>query len=185
MRLGLELALEGEILNGDGTGEHMTRVASVSGSQAQAFDTDILVTARKAVTKLEKVGHLAGAGWLMHPDDWETFELLQGSESRFYYGGPDNAVDPASRRLWGAPVVTSLSQTVGVTHLVDWQAATHLHVLEDGVLDWLENMYDKDALGSGVSASDFERNVIRFRFEGRFGLETLRPSAIVEVDLTA
>ncbi|MER5352764.1 phage major capsid protein [Kitasatospora sp. NPDC002551] len=185
MRLGLELALEGEILNGDGTGEHMTGVANVSGSQAQAFDTDILVTARKAVTKLEKVGHLTGAGWLMHPDDWEAFELLQDNEARFYYGGPGNAVNPTSRRLWGAPVVTSLSQTVGTTHLVDWQAATRLHVLEDGVLDWSENMYDKDALGSGVGASDFERNMIRFRFEGRFGLEILRPSAIVEVDLTA
>ncbi len=185
MRLGLELALEGEILNGDGTGEHMTGVANVSGSQAQAFDTDILVTARKAVTKLEKVGHLAGAGWLMHPDDWEAFELLQDNEARFYYGGPGNAVNPTSRRLWGAPVVTSLSATVGTTHLVDWQAATRLHVLEDGVLDWSENLYDPNALGSGVGASDFERNMIRFRFEGRFGLEILRPSAIVEVDLTA
>ncbi|MFB7474575.1 phage major capsid protein [Kitasatospora sp. NPDC056184] len=185
MRLGLELALEGEIVNGDGTGEHMTGIANVSGSQAQPFDTDILVTARKAVTKLEKVGHLVGAGWLMHPDDWEAFELMQDNEARFYYGGPGNAVNPVSRRLWGAPVVTSLSATVGTTHLVDWQAATRLHVLEDGVLDWSENMYDKDALGAGVGASDFERNMIRFRFEGRFGLEILRPSAIVEVDLTA
>ncbi|MFJ9440339.1 HK97 family phage prohead protease [Kitasatospora sp. NPDC101235] len=184
MRLGLELGLESEIVNGDGTGEHMTGISNVSGSQVQAFDTDILRTARKAVTKLEKVGHLVGAGWLMHPDDWEAFELLQDNEARFYYGGPGNAVNPASRRLWGAPVVTSLSATVGTTHLVDWQAATRLHVLEDGTLDWSENMYDKDALGTGVGASDFERNMIRFRFEGRFGLEILRPSAIVEVDLT-
>ncbi|GGV06299.1 hypothetical protein GCM10010495_18040 [Kitasatospora herbaricolor] len=185
MRLGLELGLEGEILNGDGTGEHMTGVANVSGSQSQAFTTDILTTARKAVTKLEKVGHLTGAGWLMHPDDWEAFELLQDNEARFYYGGPGNAVNPTSRRLWGAPVVTSSSQTVGTTHLVDWQAATRLHVLEDGTLDWSENLYDPNALGAGVGASDFERNMIRFRFEGRFGLEILRPSAIVEVDLTA
>jgi hypothetical protein len=60
-----------------------------------------------------------------------------------------------------------------------------LQVRQDGVLDWSENVYDPNALGSGSGASDFERNMLRFRFEGRFGLEILRPSAIVEIDLTA
>ncbi|MFE3109350.1 phage major capsid protein [Kitasatospora indigofera] len=185
MRLGLELGLEGEILNGDGTGEHMTGIANVSGSQSQAWDTDLLTTTRRAITKLEKVGHLTGAGWIMDADAWETLELLQDNEARFYYGGPGNAVNPTSRRLWGAPVVVSPAVATGTAYLVDWQAATRLHVLEDGTLDWSENLYDPNALGAGVGASDFERNMIRFRFEGRFGLEILRPSAIVEVDLTA
>jgi hypothetical protein len=60
-----------------------------------------------------------------------------------------------------------------------------LQVRQDGVLDWSENIYRPDALGTGVGASDFERNMLTFRFEGRFGLEILRPSSIVEVDLTS
>ncbi len=56
------------------------------------------------------------------------------------------------------------------------------------MLDWSENMYDANAFPDAETpeargASDFERNLIRFRFEGRFGLEILRPSSIVHVDL--
>jgi HK97 family phage major capsid protein len=184
MRLGLDLALENEILNGDGTGEHFTGIGNVSGSQSQAFDTNLLVTTRKAVTKLERYGYLAGAAFVMKPEDWEAIELLADNEARFYYGGPQNIVNQGARRLWGAPVVVSDAATLGTAYLADFRQMK-LQVRQDGVLDWSENVYDPNALGSGSGASDFERNMLRFRFEGRFGLEILRPSAIVEIDLTA
>jgi HK97 family phage major capsid protein len=184
MRLGLDLALEDEILNGDGTGEHMTGIANVSGSQSQAFATNLLVTTRKAVTKLERYGYLAGAAFVMTPEDWEAIELLADNEARFYYGGPQNIVNQGARRLWGAPVVVTDAATDGTAYLADFRQM-RLQVRQDGVLDWSENVYDPDALGSGVGASDFQRNMLRFRFEGRFGLEILRPSSIVEIDLTA
>ncbi|MFH0244435.1 phage major capsid protein [Streptomyces sp. HK10] len=184
MRLGLDLALEDEIINGDGTGEHFTGMANVSGSQVQAWDTNLLTTTRKAVTKLERYGYLGGAGWLMTPEDWEAVELLQDNEAVFYYGGPQSVISPGNRRLWGVPVVVSDAATAGTAHLADF-SQMRLQVRQDGVLDWSENVYRPDALGAGVGASDFERNMVTFRFEGRFGLEILRPSAIVEVDLTA
>ncbi|MEU4487356.1 phage major capsid protein [Streptomyces purpurascens] len=184
MRLGLDLALEDEILNGDGTGEHMTGIANVSGSQTQAFATNLLTTTRKAVTKLERYGYLTGAAFVMTPEDWEAIELLADNEARFYYGGPQNIVNQGARRLWGAPVVVTDAATTGVAHLADFRQM-RLQVRQDGVLDWSENVYDPDALGSGVGASDWQRNMLRFRFEGRFGLEILRPSSIVEIDLTA
>ncbi|MFD8446234.1 phage major capsid protein [Streptomyces globisporus] len=184
MRLGLDVALEGEILEGDGTGEHLVGIGHVSGSQSQAWNTNALVTARKAITKLERYGYLGGAGWVMSPDDWETIELLADNENRFYYGGPQAAVDASSRRLWSVPVVVSDAATTGTAYLADF-SQMRLQVRQDGVLDWSENVYDPNALGVGSGASDFERNMLRFRFEGRFGLEILRPSAIVEVDLTA
>ncbi|QKV94229.1 phage major capsid protein [Streptomyces sp. NA02950] len=184
MRLGLDLALEAQILNGDGTGENMTGIGNVSGSQAQAFTTDLLVTTRKAVTKLERYGYMTNAAFVMTPDDWEAIELLADNEARFYYGGPQASVNPAARRLWGAPVVVSESATTGTAYLADF-SQMQLQVRQEGMLDWSENVYDPNALGAGSGASDFERNMLRFRFEGRFGLEILRPSAIVEVDLTA
>lgn len=185
MRLGLDIALEEEILEGSGSGEHFTGMANVSGSQSQAFSTDVLTTARKAVTKLERYGYMSSAGFVMTPEDWEAFELLQDNEGRFYYNGPAGpAVNASSRRLWGVPVVVSDAATTGTAYLADF-SQMRLQVRQDGVLDWSENVYDPDALGSGVGATDFQRNMLRFRFEGRFGLEILRPSAIVEIDLTA
>lgn len=184
MRLGLDLALEDEIINGDGTGEHFAGLANVSGSQAQAWDTNALRTTRKAVTKLERYGYLPTAGWLMTPEDWETIELLADANGQFYYGGPQAAVNASARRLWSVPVVVSDAATTGVAHLADF-SQMRLQVRQDGVLDWSENVYRPDALGAGVGASDFQTNTVTFRFEGRFGLEILRPSSIVEVDLTA
>lgn len=184
MRLGLDLALEDEILNGDGTGEHMTGIANVSGSQSQAFSSNLLTTTRKAVTKLERYGYLAGAAFVMTPEDWEAIELLADNEARFYYGGPQNIVNQGARRLWGAPVVVTDAATTGTAYLADFRQM-RLQVRQDGVLDWSENVYDPNALGAGSGASDFQRNMLRFRFEGRFGLEILRPSSIVEIDLTA
>ena len=80
--------------------------------------------------------------------------------------------------------MVSDADTTGIAYLADFSQML-LHIREEGRLDWSENIYDPNALGTGVGASDFQRNLLRFRFEGRFGLEIRRPSAIVEVDLTA
>jgi len=185
MRLGVDLALEAQIINGDGIGENMTGIANVSGSQSQAWTTDLLTTLRKAKTKLEVLSFVDGAAYVLHPNDWETVELLANNEADYYLGGPVQTVEVTSRRVWGLPVVTSTSQTAGVAHLANFRQATELQVVEDVRLDWSENIYDPDALGEGVGATDFQRNMIRFRAEMDAGLKIFQPSAIVEIDLTA
>ncbi|GAA1557289.1 phage major capsid protein [Streptomyces globosus] len=185
MRLGVELALEAQIINGSGSGENMTGIANVSGSQSQAWDTDILTTMRKAKTKLETLSFADGAAYVVHPNDWETIELLADNEAQYYLGGPVQTVDVSARRLWGMPVVSTTAQTAGVAHLVNFRLATELQLVEDIRFDWSENIYDPDALGEGVGASDFQRNMIRFRAEMDAGLKIFQPSAIVEIDLTA
>ncbi|MBZ3907330.1 phage major capsid protein [Streptomyces griseiscabiei] len=185
MRLGLELGLEAQIINGSGSGENMTGIANVSGSQTQAWDTDLLTTARKAKTKLEILSFLDGAAYVMHPNDWEAVELLANNEADYFLGGPVQTVEVSARRLWGLPVVSTTAQTAGVAHLVNFKLATELQVVEDVRLDWSENVYDPNALGEDSGASDFTRNMIRFRCEMDAGLKIFQPSAIVEIDLTA
>ncbi|WP_079405346.1 phage major capsid protein [Streptomyces sp. 3211] len=185
MRLGVELALEAQIINGSGSGENMTGIANVSGSQAQAWDTDILTTMRKAKTKLETLSFSDGAAYVVHPNDWETIELLADNEAQYYLGGPVQTVDVNARRLWGMPVVTTTAQTAGVAHLANFKLATELQVAEEVRFDWSENIYDPDAISEGVGATDFQRNMIRFRAEMDAGLKIYQPSAIVEIDLTA
>jgi HK97 family phage major capsid protein len=109
MRLGLEDALEDEIVNGAGTGEHFVGLANVSGSQSQAWTTNILTTTRKAITKLEDL-KLTPTGWLFSSADWETLELLSLDSGASFALRSDTAavpVDRAARRLWGLPVVVS------------------------------------------------------------------------------
>jgi len=182
MRLGLETALEAQIIAGNGSGENFTGLANVSGIQTQAaLGSDPVATTRAAVTKLEVIS-LAPGGWVMHPLDWEHLEMVMNNEGNYYLGN-QLPVDRAARRLWGVPVALSTAATAGTAYLADFAGSTLLYVREEATLDWTEAMYDADALGAGVGASDWARNLIRYRCEGRFGFAVTRPPGIVKITL--
>ncbi|MEV6912817.1 phage major capsid protein, partial [Amycolatopsis sp. NPDC051071] len=105
LRLGLEEALENEIVNGDGTGDRPTGLNFTSGTQSQLWATDLLTTTRQAVTKLEVLS-LNGSGWLLHPVDWQNIELAANANGYLLtQAGQAVPVDRAARRLWSVPVV--------------------------------------------------------------------------------
>jgi hypothetical protein len=66
MLYGLGLAVEDEILNGDGTESHMAGILATSGIQAVAAGADDVVTLRAALTRLEVAGH-AGSVFRLNP----------------------------------------------------------------------------------------------------------------------
>lgn len=129
LRLGLETALENQLINGDGTGENFTGLSNVSGAQVQAWVTDMFTTTRKAITKLEVLS-LNGTGWVLHPNDWETIELLANNEGAYYLSGGRQVlpVDRAARRLWSVPVALSATCPAGTGFLVDFAGSTELKV---------------------------------------------------------
>lgn len=172
LRLGLELALDAQILAGDGTAENLTGILNTSGISLQPWNTDVLATTRGAVTTIETL-NLQPTGWVFSPADWERVEMAAGAA----FPGASNQtapVDAMSRRLWGVPVVVSTAMPAGTALLGDFAGSAALHLTEQARLDWSENVTD-----------DFARNLIRFRCEGRFGLQVSRPSAFVQVALTA
>ncbi|MEU1642035.1 phage major capsid protein [Micromonospora zamorensis] len=168
MREDALLALETEILTGDGTGEHFTGIVNVSGTLTQAWSSDILTTTRKARTALETAFQQPNA-WVLNPADWERIDLLTDNENRYYFGGPAAI---ATRMLHGLPVVVTPAITAGVGLLADWSQA-RLRVREDMRLD------------ADRSGTNFTKNQVVLRVEGRFGFDITRPSAFVEIDLTA
>jgi HK97 family phage major capsid protein len=166
MLYGLRLALEEQILVGDGSGENFTGITETSGIQTQAFDTDVLTSVRKGLTKLFTQGYEAQLVALS-AEQWELIELLTATT-----GATDRAVpvDPVARRLWGAPVVLSQQLPADTALIIGDGAVTVDH---DGVIDsrW------SDAVGS-----DFKFNFLRNRTEGRFGVSVNQPAACVLVD---
>jgi len=169
MLYGLRLALEEQILVGDGTGENFTGITETSGIQTQAFDTDVLTSVRKGLTKLFTQGYEAQLVALS-AEQWELIELLTATT-----GATDRAVpvDPVARRLWGAPVVLSQQLPADTALIIGDGAVTVDH---DGVIDsrW------SDAVGS-----DFKFNFLRNRTEGRFGVSVNQPAACVLVNTAA
>lgn len=187
LRDGVMLELEDQVLNGAGstTGvlDDLDGILATSGVQTQPFDTDRLVTARKAVTVLEDENlDPAGFAWAMTPGEWEGFELLT-STSHFLLSDPGTAgsslpIDRARRTLWGYPVVTTTAMAAGSALLGDFAGSVAIREREDVRIDWSEAV-----TVDGVSA--FERNQVVFRAEGRWGLAVMRPSAFVEANLAA
>lgn len=185
LREGVELGLEDQIVNGDGTGENLLGIDDTPNIQQQAFSATMLITTRKAVTKLEDVQITSGA-FVLAPADWEWLELTADSAGNFILGD-QIPVDRAQRKLWGMPVVTSTTLTAGKGFLVDFAGSTKLWEREGVRVDWSESTWDPafDRGGGVLGATDFERNMIRFRAEGRWGFAVTRPAGVVEIDTAA
>lgn len=181
LREGVTLALEEQVIGGSGVSPDLEGILETSGVQTQAYSTDILTTCRKAVTLLELVS-IAPTGWVFHPSDWETIELLTSANHYLMGAGQGQAlpVDRARRRLWGVPVALSVGMTEGDAILADFRGSTHLWDREQTRVDWSENVYDTVS-----GKSDFERNLIRYRAEGRWGFAVTRPNGVVIVSLTS
>jgi HK97 family phage major capsid protein len=109
LRYGLEEELEDQMVTGGGTGEDFTGIANISGTQSQAWDTDLLTTLRKAKTKVRVVGRAMASAYLLHPNDWQVIDLLQDNEGRYYYRGRPRG-DRLRRRL---PLLRALGPRAG------------------------------------------------------------------------
>lgn len=174
LQLGLALEVERQLVAGDPAavaGRELQGLATVSGTQVQAFDGSPLRTLRRAIGKVETIGLAAATHVLLNPTDWEAIELTVDSQGRYLLNaGP---VDRAQARIWGAQVVATNAVAAGTAWVGDFASQARLYVREDAVVDWSESMNE-----------NFQRNLRSYRCEGRYGAAWLRPAAFVEATLT-
>lgn len=171
---GLEEELEDQIIAGDGTGENFEGVGTVSGVQAQAWETNALVTLRKAKTKVRTVGRSIPTGYVLNPADVETLDLLTDNENRYYFGGPSGTIQVGTAApLWNLPVIESEAVPAGVGYVGDWRKAI---------------LWDREQASITMSdshASFFIQNLVAILAEMRAAFGVIQPNAFVEIDLTA
>ena len=171
MGYGLQVAVEGQVLSGDGDSPNLLGLLEVSGIQTQAYHGSQILTVRSAITKVETMGYTA-SGLVLHALDWEAIETAADGEDRFFMTPGSNPVDRAARRLWGVPVALTTRVAQGTGVLLSQGSAS---VVADPAV----------SMQWGRVNDDFTRNQIRARVEGRFGVECYRPSGVVEIDLSA
>jgi HK97 family phage major capsid protein len=168
---GLEEELEDQMIQGDNTGENFEGLATVSGVQSQAWDTDLLTTTRKAKTKVRTVGRSFANAYLFNPADLETLDLLQDNEARFYFGGPSGG--GSAMPLWNLPVIETEAVPAGTGYVGDFRKAV---------------LWDREQATIQVTDSHldfFVRNLVAILAEMRAAFGVIQPSAFVEIDLTA
>lgn len=109
---------------------------------------------------------------MLTPADWATTELALSSQSAIEHMGLP--YDPATRRLYGVPVVTSNAQAAGVGHVLA-QGAVALDTDTRGVdFQWSEN----------ATADSFGKNLVFARCEARYAVSVFSPLGVVSCDLT-
>lgn len=171
LRYGLEEELEDQMIAGDGTGENLEGLGNVSGVQAQAWDTNLLTTTRKARTKVRLVGRANPNAYLLNPADLESIDLLQDNEARYYFGGPSGLGSAGT--LWGLPVIETEAVPAGTGYVGDFTKAV---------------LWDREQASITISdshANFFIRNMVAILAEMRAAFGVIQPNAFVEIDLTA
>lgn len=162
-------AEEGQILNGDGSGENFTGIANWSGIQSQTFSTDIFQTIRKAITKARTVGRVNPNAVVVSPTTAETIDLAQDGENRYRYGGPQS-IGP--RTVWGLPVVESETQSDSNVLVGDFSKAV---------------LWDREQTTVTMTDSHadfFVRNMVAILAEERLAFAVTRPKAFVKAALS-
>jgi HK97 family phage major capsid protein len=176
LRYGLDLTLDAQILSGAGTGENLTGILTTAGIQTQAFATDKITTVRKALTLLENVD-LVPTGIVLNPASWEAIELaaMATFAAKDSMGTP---VNPMAQSLFGIPVVVSTAVAANVAVVGAWDTSSVLFVTQDATVDWSEASYEV-----ATTSTDFQRNMVRFRAEGRWNIAVTRPLGFVNAAL--
>jgi HK97 family phage major capsid protein len=156
---------ENQILTGNGTGENLTGILSTSGIQTQAFDTDIFVSTRKALTKARTVGRVVPNAIALNPVDVEKVDLARESGTgKFFSGGPF-AMGP--RTLWGTPILETEGVAAGTGLVGDFSKAV---------------LWDREQTSVSITDSHadfFIRNLVAILAEERVAFGVTRPTAFV------
>ncbi len=164
---GLALVEEGQMLNGDGTGDNLLGLNQV----ATAYDASLNATGD---TRADMIAHaifqtseseFEASGIILNPRDWHAIALLKDADGRYIFGGPAAF---AAKVMWGLPVVATKAQAQGTFTV--------------GGFDLASQVWDRMDATVEVSREDrdnFVKNMLTILCEERLALAHYRPTAII------
>lgn len=168
LREGLDQEVERQVLGGDSTvGEEFDGLINTDGIQTQAFDTNILVTIRKALTKVKNYGRPNAV--LLSPANAERIDLLRTSTGQYLGAG---AFGPGFQSVWRTPVVEVPGLADSTVLVGDFTTAV---------------LWDRDE--AQITATDshadfFVRNLVAILAEARAAFGVLDPALITKATVT-
>ena len=163
----LEIELERVLINGTGTGIEPKGILATTGVQNVAFNTDMVTSVRKGLTKLQSVG-VTPTALLLNPEDEEAWDLLKGTDGHFLGAGPF-AVGPAS--AWGVPRIASVAVPKGKAIMGDFRT---VQLLDRDPLEIVAFNQHKDYA---------QRNLVYIRAERRAMQLIRKPAALAVIEL--
>jgi len=172
---GLALVEDDELLNGDGTGEHVRGILNTPGIlQYTAASGELKSDSLRKAQTLSALSLFPATGYVLHPNDWEDIELQKvgGTDQRYML--VTNVSVGAASRVWRLPVVESPS-------IAENEFLTG--AFGQGVQIW-----DREKANIRVSDSHadyFARNALAVLAEERLALTVTHPQSIVHGSFAA
>lgn len=170
LRYGLAFKEEGQLLNGDGTGQNLMGIVP----QATPFAAPITLTSPTSIDLMRlamlqaALAEYPATGHVMNPIDWAWIETLKDSQGRYIIGNPQGSIAPT---LWGLPVVATQAMAVDKFLTGAFRLGAQLF---DRWLARVELATENE--------DDFIKNLITMLCEERLALAVYRPEAFVYGD---
>jgi HK97 family phage major capsid protein len=181
LRLGVLLAEENQILNGNGTPPNLRGILQTAGILTQATGADPRVDAiQKGITKLRnQASPYEPNAVVLHPNDWQDI-VLQKDAAGNYQAADSGAVLTAGDaggidRIWNKEVIVSMAIAEGTALVGDFNQC-QIYDREEARVTFTES-----GLGNAAGEEMFTRNQVRFRGEERIGFGVFRPAAFCTV----
>jgi HK97 family phage major capsid protein len=173
LRWGLDDVEDGELLLGDGTGQHLEGLYT----QATAYSAPLTIAGatridqmRLAILQVELADY-APDGIVMHPTAWAGIELTKDAAGGYIFANPQGIAGPV---LWGRPVVPT--KRIGAGNFL-----TGAFKLAAQIFDRM----DTEVRISDQDRDNFIKNMLTVRAEKRLALVVRRPGALVKGALVA
>lgn len=167
---GLAFKEEGQLLNGDGTGQNLLGIIP----QATAFSAPITLTSPTSIDLMRlamlqaALAEYPATGHVMNPIDWAWIETLKDAGGNYIIGNPQGTISPT---LWGLPVVTT--QAIAVDKFL-----TGAFKLGAQVFDRWQARVEV----ATENEDDFIKNLVTILAEERLALAVYRPEAFIYGD---
>jgi len=175
LTLGVQLAEEDQLLNGNGTPPNImgvmnraglaTAVARNAGATPPEGNADAIL---RQITAIATTAFVYPDGIVMNPANWFTIATSKDAQGQYFGGGPFSSLPTAS--LWGTPVAITPS-IVANTALV-------------GAFGTMSQVFRKGGIRVEASNSHqdfFIKNLVAIRAEERLALAVYRPGAFGKV----
>jgi len=175
LTLGVQLAEEDQLLNGNGTPPNLTglmnranlatAVARNAGATPPETNVDAIL---RQITAIATSAFVYPDGVVINPTNWFTIATSKDTTGQYFGGGPFSPLPVAS--IWGSPVAVTPSIVAG-TALV-------------GAFGTMSQVFRKGGIRVEASNSHqdfFIKNLVAIRAEERLALAVYRPGAFGKV----
>ena len=166
---GLKLKEENQLLKGSGVGVNIngliTQAAAYNNQGVVVKNETPLDRLRLSLLQIE-LENMYGEGFVLHPTDWASIELLKDTQNRYLFANPFGLTIPS---LWGLPVVSTTSQTKG-----DFLTGAFRQAAQG---------YDRETMSVEVFNQDQDnavKNQVTILCEERIALAVFNPKGMVK-----